>query len=44
MLSILLQTVRYWRSPTVKSWRLLRVALMARLPKAEKDSDMENGK
>jgi hypothetical protein len=44
MLSILLQTVLYLFRPTVKSWRLLRTALMARLPKAEKEADLENGK
>lgn len=44
MISILLQTWRYCRRPTVKDWRLLRVALMARLPKSEKAADIEEGK
>ena len=37
--------VKYWFRPTVKNWRDLRRVCMARLPKAEKQSDVEeNGK
>ena len=36
--------IRYFFSRTVRNWRSLRRACMDALPKAEKASDVENGK
>ena len=40
MIRTIYAVARYWLRPTVKSWRALRVTLMARLPKQERK---ENG-
>lgn len=41
MIRILLDIAAYWRKPTLKEWRRIRVLLMARLPKSEKAGDVE---